>query len=697
MEKTDQPDPNTGESESTIDRRKPRRAAILDSTERFSIQSEYQPKGDQPKAIAELVSNIQAGTKRQVLLGVTGSGKTFTMAHVIQSLNRPALVLAHNKTLAAQLYSEFAELFPTNAVRYFVSYYDYYQPEAYVPSTNTYIEKDASVNDEIDKLRHAATKALLERRDVIVVASVSCIYGLGDPENYFDLMLYLEQGERFDRHQALKRLVELQYVRADEEFLTGTFRVRGDVVEVCPASESERSIRIEFFGDEIEALSEVDRLTGKVLRKLDKVCVYPASHFVTRKAELKRAAKTIRIELDERLAELIRQGKTLEAARLEQRTLYDLELIEEMGFCPGIENYSRHLTGRAPGEPPPTLLDYFPDDFLVFIDESHVTVPQLVGMYRGDRARKQTLVDYGFRLPSAIDNRPLMFQEFEARAKVVTYVSATPSQFELVDSGEHVVEQIIRPTGLIDPQVEIRPALSQVDDFLAEVHRVAGRGERALVTTLTKKMAEDLTEYYREVGVRVRYLHSDVHTLDRIDLIRALRRGDFDLLVGINLLREGLDLPEVSLVAIMDADKEGFLRSTTSLVQTIGRASRHLNGLVLLYADRSTDSIKSAMRETDRRRELQTKYNTDHGITPTSVKRAPEALMVSEDELDALSDELHRSQASMAELPRDIASCRKLILETRGEMTALAKAREFEKAAILRDRLFVLEKYLLSL
>ena len=495
------------------------------------------------------------------------------------------MVLAHNKTLAAQLYSEFKELFPENAVRYFVSYYDYYQPEAYVPSTETYIEKDASINDEIDKLRHAATKAILERRDVIVVASVSCIYGLGDPEVYFEMVVFVEKGDVMDRAELLRKLVNLQYSRNDVDFKTGTFRVRGDVVEICPASESERSIRVEFFGDEVEELSEIDRLTGRVLRRLDYACIYPASHYVTAREKRSKALVTVRQELEERLKELELSGKLLEAQRLEQRTRYDLELLEEMGFCPGIENYSRHLTGRSPGQAPPTLLDYFPEDFLLFIDESHVTVPQVVGMYRGDQARKQTLVDYGFRLPSALDNRPLKFEEFEKIIGQVVYVSATPADFEKKDSAGRIVEQIIRPTGLLDPVVVIKPAKNQVEDLLDEIKPVIERDERVLITTLTKRLAERLSSYYRELGLNVRYLHSDIDTLERVELIRGLREGEFDILIGINLLREGLDLPEVSLVAIMDADKEGFLRSGTSLIQTIGRAARNINGRVILYAD----------------------------------------------------------------------------------------------------------------
>ena len=673
------------------------RFSLIDETIPFRLTSANTPNGDQPVAIETLTQGILDGVPAQVLLGVTGSGKTFTIANVIARLNRPALILAHNKTLAAQLYSEFRELFPENAVRYFVSYYDYYQPEAYVPSTDTYIEKDAAINDEIDKLRHAATKALIERRDVIVVASVSCIYGLGDPESYFDMMLYLERGERLERGEMLKKLVVLQYTRNDIEFETSTFRVRGDVVDICPASESERAVRIEFFGDEVEAISEIDRLSGRALRSLERVCIYPASHFVTDQEDLDRAVVTIREELGQRLPELLREGKQLEAHRLEQRTLYDLELLQEMGFCPGIENYSRHLTGRAPGEPPPTLIDYFAKDFLTIIDESHVTIPQLVGMYRGDRARKQTLVDYGFRLPSALDNRPLRFDEFEDRKGATVFVSATPAEFEIRASGGRVVEQILRPTGLIDPEVVVRPATSQVDDFLDELRRVIDKGERVLVTTLTKRMAEDLTEYYRQVGVRVRYLHSDVHTLDRIDLIRGLRQGEFDVLVGINLLREGLDLPEVSLVGIMDADKEGFLRSQTSLIQTIGRAARHINGRVVLYADRITGSIRYALDETDRRREIQRQHNEAHGIVPYSVRRAPDAQLVDQDALLDAPAALMEIRAELAEVPQTQAEGVKLIAQLRAEMLQLARAHEFEKAAVLRDRVQLIEKYLLTL
>ena len=674
------------------------RFALVDSNARFELKSSYPPKGDQPNAIESIVKRLKNKVPRQTLLGVTGSGKTFTMANVIAQLQRPALVLAHNKTLAAQLFSEFNELFPNNAVRYFVSYYDYYQPEAYVPATDTYIEKDASINDEIDKLRHATTKALLERRDVLVVSSVSCIYGLGDPQNYFDLMLYLEQGDQVERQDILKKLVYLQYNRNDIEFGTGTFRVRGDVVEICPASESERSIRIEFFGDEIEAISEIDRLTGKALRKLNSACIYPASHFLTRRDQIERALVSIRQELEKRLEELAALGKTIEAHRLEQRTLYDLELLDEMGFCPGIENYSRHLSGRKTDETPATLLNYFPEDFIIFVDESHVSIPQVGGMYRGDRSRKQNLVDHGFRLPSALDNRPLRFDEFQKAAPQVVYVSATPGKHELSESGEHIAEQIVRPTGLLDPQVEVRPASTQVDDFQETLAKVTKRGERALVTVLTKRMAEHLTKYYQDLNIRVKYLHSEIHTLDRVELIRGLREGEFDVLVGINLLREGLDLPEVSLVGIMDADKEGFLRSETSLIQTIGRAARNLNGLVILYADKETDSIRSALRETNRRRKLQDQYNKEHGIVPQSVTRAPEAQLVEEELLEEVYQDLKDEFGKeLGDLPKDVAGTKALIDRLRKEMFSLAKNYEFEKAAVLRDQIVVLEKYLLSL
>lgn len=662
---------------------------------RFQLASPYRPAGDQPRAIEQLVKNLRDNVSAQVLLGVTGSGKTFTMANVIAAIERPTLVIAHNKTLAAQLYSEFSELFPNNAVRYFVSYYDYYQPEAYLPATDTYIEKDSAVNAEIDKLRHAATKSLLERRDVIVVASVSCIYGLGDPRSYFDMIFYVECGDRVSRKEIQKKLVTLQYKRNDTEFNSGTFRVRGDVIEICPVDESERSIRIEFFGDEIEAIREIDRITGRTLRELPHACVYPASHYVIERDSLDTAILSIKAELALRVAELDRAGKTLESQRLEQRTMYDLEMLEEMGFCSGIENYSRHLTGREPGDAPPTLIDYFPKDMLVMIDESHVSIGQLRGMYRGDRSRKGTLVEHGFRLPSALDNRPLRYDELETKLHTVIYVSATPSDYEMQRSAPHIVEQIIRPTGLLDPVVEIRPASTQVEDFFGEINIVAGRGERVLLTTLTKRLAENLTQYYMEMGVRVRYLHADVHTLDRIDLIRALRNGEYDVLVGINLLREGLDLPEVSLVGIMDADKEGFLRSETSLIQTIGRAARHINGRVILYADNDTRSIRAAISETNRRRELQKAYNDANGIIPRSVSRAPEAVMVAP---DVVEEAIHKLDGhGLDAAPKDIYEAKELIDRLKKEMFASAQALAFEKAAELRDKIAILERYMLSL
>ena len=584
----------------------------------FKLVTDFKPQGDQPKAIEKLVAGVDAKKKHQVLLGVTGSGKTFTMANVVARTNKPTLVIAPNKTLAAQLYNEFRELFPDNAVRYFVSYYDYYQPEAYVPSTDTYIEKDSSINDEIDKLRHSATKALLERRDTLIVASVSCIYGLGSPEAYFDLMVYLEEGTTINRDAMLRKLVDIQYQRSDFDFHRGTFRVRGDIVEIFPAYEDSSALRIEFFDDAIETIQEIDPIRGKVQRRIDKACIYPASHYVTGADRMKDAIRGIREELKERLMELRNEGKLLEAQRLEQRTLYDLELLGEMGFCSGIENYSRHLTGRKPGEPPPTLLSYFPDDFLLIIDESHVTVPQIGGMYRGDRSRKQTLVEYGFRLPSALDNRPLNFEEFEACVSQTVYVSATPAHYELERSRGAVVEQVIRPTGLMDPEISVRPARTQVDDLLGEIRQRVERNERVLVTTLTKRMAEDLTDYYQDLNVKVRYLHSDIETLERVEIIRQLRTGEFDVLVGINLLREGLDLPEVSLVGILDADKEGFLRSDRSLIQTIGRAARNVNGKVILYADGMTDSMQRAIGETDRRRALQGGFQPEEWHYPAN-------------------------------------------------------------------------------
>jgi excinuclease ABC subunit B len=659
----------------------------------FRLVAEFQPQGDQPQAIDKLVRGLEAGRRDQVLLGVTGSGKTFTMANVIARANKPALVIAPNKTLAAQLYNEFGELFPENAVRYFVSYYDYYQPEAYVPSTDTYIEKDASINDEIDKLRHSATKALLERRDTLIVASVSCIYGLGSPEAYFDLMVYLEEGMTINRDQMLRKLVDIQYQRSDYDFHRGTFRVRGDVVEIFPAYEDRAALRIEFFDETIDGISEIDAIRGKALRRVDKATVYPASHYVTSQERMKQAVVGIREELKERLQELRAQHKLLEAQRLEQRTLYDLELLAEMGFCPGIENYSRHLTGRRPGEPPPTLLNYFPSDFLLFIDESHVTVPQIGGMYRGDRSRKETLVEFGFRLPSALDNRPLNFEEFEGMLKQTIYVSATPAAYELGKSGGAVVEQLIRPTGLMDPAIIVRPARSQVDDLLEEIRKRVERRERVLVTTLTKRMAEDLTEYYQDLNVKVRYLHSDIETIERVEIIRQLRMGQFDVLVGINLLREGLDLPEVSLVAILDADKEGFLRSDRSLIQTIGRAARNVDGTVILYADNTTDSMKRAIEETERRRSLQAIFNKEHGITPQSIVKALGSPLVKIYEADYVEVPLAAdlpARYGPAELARRIRKLQK-------EMKQAAERLDFETAANLRDQIRELQNQELAL
>ncbi len=592
------------------------------SQRKFELKIPFQPTGDQPQAIEKLVQGMREGKSAQVLMGVTGSGKTFTMANVIQQMGLPTLILSHNKTLAAQLFSEFREFFPENAVEYFVSYYDYYQPEAYVPQTDTYIEKDAQINDEIDKLRHSATRSLLERNDVIIVASISCIYGLGSPEAYEGLLLYLETGREFKRQDVLRKLVDIQYKRNDVDFHRGTFRVRGDVVEIFPAYEEERAIRVEFFGDEIENISEVDPLRGVKIQKLPRVTIYPGSHYVTTVENRKRAVDTIRDELRERLQELESLGKPLEAQRLAQRTLFDLEMMEELGFCQGVENYSRHLTGRGPGEAPPTLLEYFPKDWLLIVDESHVTVPQIGGMYRGDRARKMNLVEHGFRLPSALDNRPLNFQEWENCIARTLFVSATPGDYELTQTGGEFVEQVIRPTGLLDPIVEVVPASHQVDHLLGEIQKVAAKNERVLVTTLTKKLAEDLTKFYQEKLVRVKYLHSDIDTLERIEILRDLRLGAFDVLIGINLLREGLDLPEVSLVAILDADKEGFLRSYRSLIQTMGRAARNAEGRVILYADRRTESMNQAIGETQRRRALQEEFNAKYGITPTTIQKA---------------------------------------------------------------------------
>jgi excinuclease ABC subunit B len=661
----------------------------------FRLQADFSPQGDQPHAVAALTEGVERGDREQVLLGVTGSGKTFTVSHVVANVNRPTLVIAPNKTLAAQLYHEFRTLFPENAVRYFVSYYDYYQPEAYVPSTDTYIEKDASINDEIDKMRHAATKALLERNDVIVVASVSCIYGLGSPASYFDMLILLEREGQVERDAMLRKLVDMQYERNDYDFHRGTFRVRGDVVEIFPAYEEAKAIRVELFGDRVESLSEIDPLRGKVLRRLERVAVYPASHYVAGEEVMKRAVQSIRAELAERLDVLRREHKLLEAQRLEQRTRYDLELLAEMGFCPGIENYSRHLDGRAPGEPPYTLLDYFPEDYLLVVDESHVTVPQIGGMYRGDRSRKETLVEFGFRLPSALDNRPLNFAEFQRHVHQAIYVSATPGEWEIRQARGHVIEQLIRPTGLTDPEVIVRPARHQVDDLLDEIRKRTAAGDRVLVTTLTKKMAEDLTDYLQEVGIRVRYIHSDIETIERVDIIRDLRKGEFDVLVGINLLREGLDLPEVSLVAILDADKEGYLRSERSLIQTIGRAARNVNGTVLMYADAVTDSMRKAIGETNRRRGVQRDYNSEHGITPQTIQKAIAEPLAAVCEADYLTvplvretpDELERLEP--AELAARIGTLRK-------EMREAAKQLEFERAAEIRDRIRGLETTLLG-
>lgn len=664
----------------------------------FKLVSSYKPQGDQPAAIDAITRNVAEGVRHQVLLGVTGSGKTFTMANVIARTNRPTLVMAPNKTLAAQLYNEFKSLFPDNAVRYFVSYYDYYQPEAYVPSTDTYIEKDASINDEIDKLRHSATKALLERNDVLIVASVSCIYGLGEPEVYFELMVFLEEGQRVERDRILRKLVEIQYQRNDYDFHRGTFRVRGDTVEVFPAYEENRAVRIEFFGDEVEALYEIDALRGKVVRKLQSVAIYPASHYVTTSDRMETAVQNIRDELRERLEFFRKNNQLLEAQRIEQRTMYDLELLAEMGFCPGIENYSRHLTGRLPGQPPPTLLDYFPRDSLFFIDESHVTIPQLGGMYRGDRSRKATLVEYGFRLPSALDNRPLNFEEWESKTNQAIYVSATPGDYELEKSGGLVVEQLIRPTGLVDPEIEVRRAGTQVDDLLEEIRKRVAAGERVLVTCLTKKMAEDLTDYYHDLGVRVRYLHSDIETIERVEIIRSLRKGEFDVLVGINLLREGLDIPEVSMVAILDADKEGYLRSARSLIQTIGRAARNVNGKVIMYADTMTESMRRAIDETNRRRRKQLAYNREHGITPASVKKAIDASLVEMYSPEwAVVPEVEEKAAETGDQALSPYELPELISNLRREMMEAADKLEYERAAELRDRIKRLERKVFGL
>ena len=649
--------------------------------DRFTLVSDFALAGDQERAIDELTEGLERGDPHQVLLGVTGSGKTFTMAQTIARVNRPALVMVHNKTLAAQLYQEFRRFFPDNAVEYFVSYYDYYQPEAYVPATDSYIEKEATINDEIDRMRLSATRSLFERRDVIIVASVSCIYGLGSPEAYYGMLLPLERGQRIKREEILRKLVEIQYERNDHDFGRGTFRVRGDIVEVFPSYE-EQGLRIELFGDEIDQLTSFDALTGKTIRRHDKTAVYPKSHFVAPRERTRRAVETIKEELAERRSQLESEGRLLEAQRLHQRTMFDLEMIREIGYCHGIENYARHLTGRQAGEPPPTLLDYLPQDAVVIVDESHQTVPQVRGMYHGDRSRKEVLVAYGFRLPSALDNRPLSFEEWEARVRQTIFVSATPGPYELAKAQGVVVEQIIRPTGLTDPPIDVRPVKGQVDDLLQEIRARVERRERVLVTTLTKRMAEDLTQYYQELGVKVRYLHSDIETLERVQILRGLRRGEFDVLVGINLLREGLDLPEVSLVAVLDADKEGFLRSSQSLIQTAGRAARNVNGRVVMYADAMTESMRTAIRETDRRRALQERYNEAHGITPQSIVKQIDDVMSSVYERDYMTpaatldgtERFHNQQ----QLDAYIASRQE-------EMRAAAANLDFEKAAALRD------------
>ncbi len=660
--------------------------------DKFTLVSDFELKGDQARAIPELVEGLRRGDAHQVLLGVTGSGKTFTMAKVIAEVNRPTLVMVHNKTLAAQLYQEFRRFFPENAVEYFVSYYDYYQPEAYVPSTDSYIEKEAIINDEIDRMRLSATRSLFERRDVIIVSSVSCIYGLGSPEAYYGMLLPLQVGQRIPRDQILRKLVDIQYERNDIEFGRGTFRVRGDVVEVYPSYE-EHALRIELFGDDVDALTTFDPLTGKSGRRHDKIAIYPKSHFVAPREQTRTAVESIKAELVERRTELEKMGKVLEAQRLHQRTMFDLEMMKEIGYCHGIENYSRHLTGRAPGEPPPTLLDYLPDDALLVIDESHQTIPQIRGMYHGDRSRKQTLVEFGFRLPSALDNRPLTFEEWQARARQTVFVSATPGPYELSKSGGVVVEQIIRPTGLTDPPIDVRPVKGQIGDLLGEIRIRAANGTRTLVTTLTKRMAEDLTTYYEELGVKVRYLHSEVETLDRIKILRDLRLGEFDVLVGINLLREGLDLPEVSLVAILDADKEGFLRSAGSLIQTAGRAARNVNGRVIMYADTVTESMRVALEETTRRRALQEAYNQEHGITPASIVKAIDDVSLSVYNLDYATPVVMEDREAF--LTQEELDSR--IEELQGLMKQAAANLDFERAATLRDKIKALKSRELGL
>ncbi|MBO0472015.1 excinuclease ABC subunit B [Enterococcus sp. DIV0242_7C1] len=653
----------------------------------FDLVSKYQPDGDQPEAIKRLTEGIEGGEKAQILLGATGTGKTFTISNVITEVNKPTLVIAHNKTLAGQLYGEFKEFFPNNAVEYFVSYYDYYQPEAYVPSSDTYIEKDASINDEIDKLRHSATSSLLERNDVIVVASVSCIFGLGDPKEYSEQVVSIRVGMEMDRSQLLTNLVNIQFERNDIDFQRGRFRVRGDVVEIFPASRDEHALRVEFFGDEIERIREVDALTGEIIAETEHVAIFPATHFVTNEDHMEHAISQIQAELDERLKVLRSENKLLEAQRLEQRTNYDIEMMREMGYTSGIENYSRHMDGRSEGEPPYTLLDFFPDDFLLVIDESHVTMPQIRGMYNGDRARKQMLVDYGFRLPSALDNRPLRLEEFEEHVHQIVYVSATPGPYEH-EQTDTVIQQIIRPTGLLDPLIEVRPIMGQIDDLVGEINERVAKNQRVFVTTLTKKMSEDLTDYFKELGIKVKYLHSDIKTLERTEIIRDLRLGEFDVLVGINLLREGLDVPEVSLIAILDADKEGFLRSERSLVQTIGRAARNSDGRVIMYADKITDSMQKAMDETARRRSIQEKYNEEHGIVPkTIIKEIRELISISKANNE--KNEPFKIDKSYHEMTRQEKA--DLLMKLEKEMKDAAKALDFETAATLRDTILELK------
>ena len=654
----------------------------------FKLKAPYKPTGDQPQAIAELVKGFKEGNQCQTLLGVTGSGKTFTMANVIQQLQKPTLVIAHNKTLAAQLYGEFKEMFPENAVEYFVSYYDYYQPEAYVPSSDTYIAKDSSVNEEIDKLRLSATAALIERRDVIVIASVSCIYGLGEPENFEQMMVSLRPGMEKDRDEVLRQLIDIQYDRNDMDFKRGTFRVRGDTVEVVPADRGDTAIRVEFFGDEIDRISEIDMLTGEIKNTLNHIAIFPASHYVVPKERMEKAIKNIEIELEEQVKYFKEEGKLLEAQRIAERTNFDIEMMREIGFCSGIENYSRHLAGLAPGQPPNTLMDYFPDDFIIMIDESHKTVPQIGGMYHGDQSRKRTLVEYGFRLPSALDNRPLSFEEFENKIDQVMFVSATPGKYE----EEHELlraEQVIRPTGLLDPEVEVRPVEGQIDDLIGEVNKEIANKHKILITTLTKRMAEDLTDYMRELGIRVRYLHSDIDTLERTEIVRDMRLDVFDVLVGINLLREGLDIPEITLVAILDADKEGFLRSETSLIQTIGRAARNAEGHVIMYADTITDSMRAALDETQRRREVQMAYNEEHGITPKTIQKAVRDLISVSRKVAASELQMEKDPESMSE-----KELKKLIKELEKQMKKAAADLNFEAAAELRDKLIELKKTL---